>query len=131
MRHLFTVLSLAFLTMALVAPPPSAEAADPRPPFTADRSTDFKPLGLKGHENCYVAEIGKGVMAVVMYSEDRLGAMELALSPAAYEAMEPKPAGFVFHPELNLHVKHFYAHEMAHEKHMEHGAGEHPPGHMK
>ena len=55
-----------------------SEAADPRPPFTADRSLDFKPIGVKGHEDCYVAEVGKGVMAVVMYREDRLSAMELA-----------------------------------------------------
>lgn len=127
-----TVLLVALLSMALVAPPLSAEAADPRPPFTADRSPDFKPVGAKGHEDCYVAEIGKGVMAVVMYREGRLGAMELALSPEAYAAMEPKPGGFQFHPELNLHVKHFYSHEMPHEQHMEHGASTtHPPGHMK
>ena len=130
--RLSTVLAVTLLTGLILALPLSSEAADPRPPFTADRSLDFKPIGVKGHEDCYVAEVGKGVMTVVAYMGDRLSAMELALSPEVYGAMEPKPVGFQFHPELGLHVKHFYAHEMPHEQHMEHGApGEHPPGHMK
>jgi hypothetical protein len=130
--RLFAVPLVSLLVGLLVVPPLSSEAADPRPPFTADRSPDFKPLGVKGHENCYVAEVGKGVMAVVMYRDDRLSAMELALTPEVYGAMDPKPAGFQFHPDLNLQVKHFYSHEMPHEQHMEHGApAGHPPGHMK
>ncbi|MBI4589986.1 MAG: hypothetical protein HY725_14225 [Candidatus Rokubacteria bacterium] len=130
--RLFAGLLVALLAGLLVAPLRSSEAADPRPPFTADRSLDFKPVGVKGHENCYVAEVGKGVMAVIMYAGDRLGSMELALTPEAYGPMDPKPEGFQFHPELSLYVKHFYAHETPHEQHMEHGgpAG-HPPGHMK
>ncbi|HIE28247.1 TPA: hypothetical protein EYP66_13260 [Candidatus Poribacteria bacterium] len=47
-----------------------------QPPFTIDKSADFKPLGLKGHEGCYVAEVGKGVKVSVMYGTDGKGHKE-------------------------------------------------------
>jgi len=111
-----------------------AGGADSTPPFTADKSPDFKPVGAKGHEGCYVAEVGKGVLVTVMYGTQgaaagKLTAMELLFSPEVYSAINPKPVGFEYHPDLNLYAKHFYAHDVAHEAHMEHGQEMHPPGH--
>lgn len=111
-----------------------AGAAEPIPPFTLDKSPDFKPVGAKGHEGCYVAEVGKGVLVTVMYGNEgatagKLMAMELLFTPEVYNALNPKPVGFQLHPDLNLYAKHFYSHEAPHEAHMEHGQEMHPGGH--
>lgn len=111
-----------------------ARAAESTPPFTLDKSPDFKPVGAQGHEGCYVAEVGKGVLVTVMYGTQgataaKLTAMELLFSPEVYNAFNPKPVGFQYHSDLNLYAKHFYAHDAPHEAHMEHGEQMHPPGH--
>ena len=133
-RHWSVVLLVLVAIAASLGPAARASAADSVPPFSLDRSPDFKPVGAKGHEGCYVAEVGKGVLVTVMYGTQgatagKLMAMELLFSPEVYNALNPKPAGFDFHGDLNLYAKHFYAHDAPHEAHMEHGSETHPPGH--
>ena len=127
---------LLLLVSLVVASGPAARAgaAESIPPFTLDKSPDFKPVGAKGHEVCYVTEVCKGVLVTVMYGTQgvtagKLTAMELLLSPEVYNALNPKPAGFEYHGDLNLYAKLFYAHDAPHEAHMEHGERTHPSGH--
>ncbi len=133
-RHWSAFVFFLFILLVGFGAPPPARAADSTPPFTLDRAPDFKPVGARGHEGCYVAEVGKGVLVTVMYGTQgvtagKLTAMELLFSPEVYNALNPKPVGFDYHADLNLYAKHFYAHEAPHDAHIEHGDQMHPPGH--
>lgn len=117
-----------YFSLILVAMPTVAEAQ--HLPFTIDKSQDFKPLNVKGHENCYVKEIGKGVMVALHYAtegkmKDEIMAMELVLTPEAYKNYPKKIEGFEYFKELDAYVKHFYGHEVPHEMHMEHAGHKH------
>ena len=92
----------------------------------------FKQVQAKGHEVCYAADLGNGVLAVIMYGEegpvkDKQMAMELAFMKEAWDKLpeNERPEGAKWHSELNIYSKHFYAHETPHEMHLEHGKGEH------
>lgn len=92
----------------------------------------FKQVQAKGHEDCYAADLGNGMLAVIMDGEegpvkDKPMAMEIAFTKEAWDKLpeNARPEGARWHPELNIYSKHFYAHETTHEMHLEHEKGAH------
>ena len=90
----------------------------------------FKQLQAKGHEQCYVAELGNGVLAAVMFGnegpvKDKPMAMELIFTEDAYNKLAEKPENAIWHKDLKIYSKHFYAHETPQPMHMEQGTGGH------
>lgn len=114
------------LVLSVAAAAPEVEHI----PFTIDKSPDFQPLGVEGHEMCYVKEIGKGVMVAIMYDTEgemqgKIMAMELVLTPEAYKRYPRKLEGFEYVEALDVYSKHFYGHEVPHEMHVEHVGHKH------